>query len=154
LSQNHQVAADLTQVTFSKVWSSLAKFRGASSVSTWIHRIAYFTYVDWVRRFRPATHQTEDWWHDMPGADPTPSEQSADLETIQQLCRAVDKLPDQHRQAIHLHYYQGLSLTETCEVLEVAESTLKYRLRSALDELRRQFREPANINETAKKDLL
>ena len=152
LSQNHDDAADLTQITFSKVWSSIARFRGASSVSTWIHRIAYCTYVDWVRQSRPPTEQTEDWWSDIPAADPSPSDESADRETIRQLCRAVDKLPDEHRQAIHLHYYQGLSLTETCEVLDVPESTLKYRLRGALDELRRHFRQPFSVNKSTKAD--
>src|SRR5262249_27320619 len=147
-------AADLTQATFAKVWSSLVRFRGASSVSTWIHRIAYYTYVDWVRRSRPPAEQIEAWWHDMPAADPTPSDHSAALETAQQLYRAVDKLPDEQRQATHLHYYQGLSLTETAEVLEVPESTLDYRLRAGLDELRRQRREPLSVNKSIKTDSL
>jgi len=41
-----------------------------------------------------------------------------------------------------LHYYQGLSLKETAEVLNIATSTVKYRLREALDVLRTQTAEP------------
>ena len=146
LSRNGEDAADLTQVTFARVWSSIARFRGASSVSTWIHRIAYCSYVDWVRQLRPPAQQTEAWWHDIPAADPTPFDQSADLETSRRVYAAVETLPGEHREAIHLHYYQGLSLAETAEVLEVPESTLKYHLRNALDQLRRQLREPSFIH--------
>jgi len=152
LSRNHADAADLTQATFSKVWISLVRFRGDSSFSTWIHRIAYHTYIDWIRRSRPPTQQTEDWWHDIPATEPIPSDRFAALETAQQLYRAVEKLPDVQRQAIHFHYYQGLSLTQTCEVLEVPESTLKYRLRCGLDELRRQLRESRSVNNSLKTD--
>ena len=53
LSGNDADAADLTQQTFSKVWQSLAKFRGASRLNTWVHRVAYCTYVDWVRQRDP-----------------------------------------------------------------------------------------------------
>jgi RNA polymerase sigma-70 factor (ECF subfamily) len=146
LSRNDEDAADLTQVTFSRVWRSMARFRGASSVSTWIHRIAYCCYVDWARQSRPPTQQTEEWWQEIAAADRTPFEQSAERDASRRLYAAVDKLPEENRQAIHLHYYQGLSLAETAEVLEVPESTLKYRLRNALERLRRQLKEPFLIH--------
>jgi len=37
---------------------------------------------------------------------------------------------------VHLHYYQGLSLRETAQVLGVATSTVKYRLREVFKILR------------------
>ncbi len=42
-------AADLTQDTFQRVWKSLPKYGELSSVGTWIHRIAYCTWIDWLR---------------------------------------------------------------------------------------------------------
>jgi RNA polymerase sigma factor (sigma-70 family) len=57
----------------------------------------------------------------------------------------VEQLDDDARQAIHLHYYQGLSLSETSEVLNVPTSTLKYRLREALNTLRTQTAEPKSL---------
>ena len=152
LSRNSEDAADLTQVTFSRVWKSLARFRGASSVSTWIHRIAFCAYVDWARQSRAPAPQTEEWWHDLPATDPTPFDQSAELEDRRRLYAAVERLPDENRQAVHLHYYQGLSLAQTAEVLEIAESTLKYRLRNALDQLRQHLREPSAINHPSDTD--
>ena len=37
-------AADLTQRTFSRVWQALPGFAGRSSVSSWMHSIAYHAY--------------------------------------------------------------------------------------------------------------
>ena len=51
-------------------------------------------------------------------------------------------MEDGVREVVHLHYYQGLSLSETSEALGIATSTVKYRLREALDVLRSQTNEP------------
>ena len=150
LTGNDSDAGDLCQVTFLKVWQSLPRFRGQSSVSTWIHRIAYCTYVDWLRKSHAPTEQTESWWEAIQAEGATPSEQASDVETARRVYAAVDRLPDDDRQIIHLHYYQGLSLAETAGTLAMPGSTLKYRLRGALEQLRSQLREPrANLNQKA-----
>lgn len=150
LSRNNEDAADLTQITFSKVWNSISLFRAASSVSTWIYRIAYCSYVDWVRQARPSSQQTDEWWQELPAAERSPFDLSADLELNRRLFVAVETLSDANRDAIHLHYYQGLSLAETAEVLDVPKSTLKYRLRNALDQLRQQFLQHPSIQNSNK----
>jgi RNA polymerase sigma-70 factor (ECF subfamily) len=48
----------------------------------------------------------------------------------------VDQLDEDRRHVVHLHYYQGLSIRQTAEVLNVATSTVKYRLREVLRILR------------------
>jgi len=52
LASNDADAADLTQRTFSRVWQALPTFAGRSSVSSWMHGIAYNVYVDWRRADR------------------------------------------------------------------------------------------------------
>ncbi len=51
-----QLADDLAQETFIKAYMNIGKFRGLSSFSTWIMRIAYNTHYD----YRRTHHQTED----------------------------------------------------------------------------------------------
>ena len=138
LSGNDADAKDLTQQTFSKVWQSLTRFRGASSLNTWVHRIAYCTYIDWVRQREPGGEQPQEWWNTLPANGPSPFESAAEADSARRLCVLVQGLePESRRAAIHLHYYQNLSLPETAEVLGLPLSTLKYQLKAALDELRR-----------------
>jgi len=143
LSGNDADAEDLVQQTFSKVWQSLARFRGASSFNTWVHRIAYCTYVDWVRQRRAGSDQPQTWWETLPATGPSPFDSAAESDTARRLYLLVQGLePESRRAAIHLHYYQNLTLPETAEVLGLPLSTLKYQLKAALDELRRRLPEP------------
>jgi len=61
---------------------------------------------------------------------------SADRQMAQRLYEAVDRLDDDRKHVVHLHYYQGLSIRQTAKVLNVATSTVKYRLREVLKILR------------------
>lgn len=139
LCRHEEDAADLTQKTFRKVWQSLASYGGRSTLTTWIHSIAHHVYVDW-RRIKPgALPQTEQWWQDQPGDNPSPFESAAQRDLAAQVYSLVDKLDEDAREAVHLHYYQGLTLDETAQTLSIATSTVKYRLRRAMDFLRQHI---------------
>lgn len=142
LSGNDADAEDLTQKTFVKVWASLASFAGRSSVSTWIHGIAHHVYVDWRRKRNVMDFRSDEWWDACVAGGPSPFEDAAEREMATHLYALVEQLDEETKEAVHLHYYQGLSLKETSEVLSIPTSTLKYRLREALNSLRAQTAEP------------
>ena len=142
LCGNDDDAADLTQKTFCKAWSSLASYQGRSRFSTWLHGIARHVYGDWRRQKNLADVRTDEWWESCASDGPSPFEDAAERESARLLYALVEQLEEDARQTVHLHYYQGLSLAETAEVLGVATSTVKYRLREALELLRSQAAEP------------
>lgn len=142
LCGNETDAEDLTQKTFAKSWTALPSYAGRSSFSTWLHGIARNVYVDWRRKGNRLDAQTEDWWDARAAEGPGPFEDAAERESAHRLYALVEQLEDGMRQAVHLHYYQGLSLKETGEALNLAPSTLKYRLREALDFLKAKTAEP------------
>jgi len=142
LANNEVEAADLTQRTFTKAWQSLSSFQGRSSFSTWLHGIAYHVYLDWLRKRNPAEARSEEWWEACASDGPGPDEDAARHDLARQLYFWVDQLEEGKRQAVHLHYYQNLSLSETAEALGVAASTVKYRLREALDALHAKATKP------------
>ena len=49
LVNDKDIADDLTQEVFIKVWSSIDKFRSDSKLSTWIYRIAVTGSLDYLR---------------------------------------------------------------------------------------------------------
>ena len=147
LSGNDEDAADLTQKTFARTWQSLASFKRRSSFSTWLHGIAYHVYLDWRRKRNFGEAQSDEWWETQAASLPTPYENTAERELAHQLYRWVDELDDEKKQAVHLHYYQNLPLNETAEVLGVATSTVKYRLREALAFLRSRVCKAQSITE-------
>src|ERR1044071_203690 len=115
LTANDADAADLTQLTFSRVWQKLPTFDGRSSPASWIHSIAYHLCVDWRRADRHTEVRPDVWWAARPAPESAPDEIIArrDLQAVVYTC--VDALHPDLRDTIHLHYYQELTLQETAE---------------------------------------
>lgn len=132
---NEADAADLTQRTFARVWQALPTFNGRSSVGSWIHSIAYHTYVDWRRAERPVEGRSPEWWAECACSSPGPDEVVSRNDLSATTYAAVDQLSAELRDTIHLHYYQELTIQETADAMGVATSTVKYRVRQALGEL-------------------
>ena len=139
LCGNQADGEDLTQQTFLKAWSSLDSFRGRSRFSTWLYRIAYNTYIDWQRRNNQIQLHPDHWWQESIDKNPGPLANAAQRQMAECLYKAVDELDDGKKHAVHLHYYQGLSLRETAKVLNISTSTVKYRLREVIKILRNKI---------------
>jgi RNA polymerase sigma-70 factor (ECF subfamily) len=130
-------AEDLTQQTFLKVWSSLHGFKGHSKFSTWLYRIAYNTYIDWQRNNNTDIQShSEQWLQEYIDENPGPFANATKRQQARYLYKAVEQLDEDKKHVVHLHYYQGLSIRETAKVLNVATSTVKYRLREVFKILR------------------
>ena len=58
-----------------------------------------------------------------------------------EMLSAVSELPEKLRIAIHLHYYEGYSLNEIADILDIAPSAVSMRLTRAKEVLRKRFME-------------
>jgi RNA polymerase sigma-70 factor (ECF subfamily) len=139
LAANDADAADLTQRTFGRVWQALPSFAGRSSVASWMHSIAYRIYVDWRRADRHTEPRSHEWWEARPAPEATPDEIVARADLAAAVYGSVDELEPDLRHTVQLHYYQDLTLQETADVMGVATSTVKYRIRQALAELQKRM---------------
>jgi RNA polymerase sigma-70 factor (ECF subfamily) len=140
LCNNRQDAEDLTQQTFLKVWSSLSSFNGRSRFSTWLYRIAHNTYIDLQRGNTGGNRDRSDkWWAECTDENPGPFANVTERQLANRMYEIVDQLDEDKKYALHLHYYQGLSIRETAKVLNIATSTVKYRLREVFKILRNKL---------------
>ena len=139
LCGNRQDAEDLAQDTFVKVWSSLESYRTSFKFTTWIYTIAYRTYVDRQRKKKYISCLPDEWWREGTDNNPGHLEEEADRQMAQNLYEAVERLDEGKKLVVYLHYYQGVSLRETAKVLDIATSTVKYRLREVIKILRSEI---------------
>lgn len=118
-------ADDALQETFLAVHAALPRFRGASRLSTWVHRIAIRAAIRVRARRRPAADVHEV---DPParGADPVASRELAD-----RLASAMNRLSAEHRVVISLFAVDELSHAQIAEILGVPEGTVWSRLHAA-----------------------
>src|SRR5687767_14746761 len=108
LCGNDEDAADLTQKTFCKVWSSIGSYSGRSSFSTWIHSIAYHVLGDWRRTKNVSSVQPDEWWQTCVAEGPSPFESVSERDSAHHLYLLVNQLDSVGQEVVHLHYYQAL----------------------------------------------
>lgn len=142
-------ALDLSQEVFLRVFRTIHRFRGQSSLRTWIYRIA----VNQARnrhRFWSRRHRADQVSLDehvaahgefLSDGESTPDRVLAQKELAGRLQHALDSLPFDQRTAIVLREIDGLSYEEIAFSLGVAIGTVKSRLTRARQALRLELRE-------------
>jgi RNA polymerase sigma-70 factor, ECF subfamily len=135
----HQ-AEDLTQETFSAAWEKIGGFTGASSLSTWLHRIAYRKFLDTCRhRKKKINGHSSDKIDHVICQSPPPLEEALAIEEFEQLHQAINCLKPAEKSVIVFYYLQGLSHQEVADVTGEPSGTVRWRARRALENLREWF---------------
>ena len=131
---NHEDANDLAQEVFLRAWRAIPRFRGESSFSTWLYRIAVNACLNFRSHRRPATQELPD-----AVADPVPGAE-ARLESddeVRWVREAIARLPEKQRATLILKVYHELTHQEVAEILGSSVGTVKANLFHALANLRR-----------------
>lgn len=137
-------AADLTQAVFLKVSQNLGGFRGESSLSTWIYRIATNTAHDHAASSLVRQKECEQLFDDDGSVDDLPDvgAQGTDREYIRREMTAcirgvVDQLPENYRSVLLLSEFDEFSNAEIAAILDISLDTVKIRLHRARTALRK-----------------
>lgn len=124
-----QLADDLAQETFIKAYTNIGKFRGLSSFSTWIMRIAYNTHYDYLR----TRHQTED--ADTPAVAARSGGTTADCALGIDILKALATLKPEERTCITLQLIEGQPIDKIASITGMTSGTVKSHLHRGKDKL-------------------
>lgn len=124
-----QLADDLAQETFIKAYTNIGKFRGLSSFSTWIMRIAYNTHYDYLRTH----HQTED--ADTPAVAARSGGTTADCALGIDILNALATLKPEERTCITLQLIEGQPIDKIASITGMTSGTVKSHLHRGKDKL-------------------
>ena len=138
--RNDNEAEDVVQETYVRAFTHLADFRGASSLATWLSRIAMNEALGRLRRERPGVELNalpqgtlEAQIIPFPLAstadDPEKSMARREIQCVVE--RAIDELPEAFRLVFIARVVEGMSIEETAETLELRPETVKTRLHRA-----------------------
>ena len=143
---NKDDADDLTQEVFIKAYQSLSGFKGGSSFSTWIYRIAVNASLNKVRKtsknilfqrmetiFGSGKSKIEDL--SIPDTD-NPENMLILREHKEWVQKALDSLTENQRTAIVLSKYDDLSQKEIAEIMDTTEGAVEALLQRAKTNLR------------------
>lgn len=146
--RNDTEAEDVVQETYFLAFRSLDRFRGQSSLTTWLSRIAIHEALGRLRKTRKVekflgtasdTGNIIPFPSDMGTNDPERG--FAQRQILQLVEQATDNLPEIFRLVFVARVIEGLSVEETAELLNLRPQTVKTRLHRARYLLRKQLDE-------------
>jgi RNA polymerase sigma-70 factor (ECF subfamily) len=130
LTKNDQLAKEMLQETFLRLWTNRQELTKVQSPSAWIYRLASNISIDYLRvqgnrqRILKTIHVADT------GDHVTESVDARQLKSI--IHTAVDKLPEKRQQIYRLSREQGLSHQEIATELGISINTVKNQLGIAL----------------------
>lgn len=130
---------DLTQETFLTAWEKIASFRGDSSFSSWLFRIASNKSLNFLKSSnRQKSDETVSRIKsDLIDSQPVdPHTELVSKELKDRVLGFMKRLPSQQRLAFELRFYKQLKFTEIAAVTGNALGTVKTNYREAIKKLR------------------
>jgi RNA polymerase sigma-70 factor (ECF subfamily) len=141
LVSDFDLAHDVVQEAFVSAYSHLAKLREPERFAGWLRGIVRNT----------ARHALRDREHDRllverlcgSGVQPdpvrSPAESAEAMECRRLVQHALQRLPQRNREAVTLHYVDGLSYADIAGFLGVTRTTVKGRLQRGREQLREEL---------------
>ena len=148
LVQDEETAKDIVQDSFFLAWKNIEQLREPALLRAWLLRIvvnqATSLKRQWARRSALLRQQLSQQWVDQ-------EIRSADLqrgliEERLDAWQALQQLPLNQRVVVVLFYYHRMTMPEIARLLSVSENTLRKRLQSALEKMRKTL-SPERANE-------
>jgi RNA polymerase sigma-70 factor, ECF subfamily len=121
-----QVAEDLTQEVFLKVWLALPTLEEDGSFRAWLFRIAHNLALD--EKKRPRHLHEEDGGDSLVSQDPGPLTVLLDREMAEALREACQRLPETYREAYLLWSSERMSFNDLAQVLDITEVNARWRV--------------------------
>ncbi len=125
---DEQLSDDLAQETFIKAYVNITKFRGMASFSTWLMRIAYNVFYDYLR----ARRQTEDIDTSKALARQITS---GDGNLKMDIYKALTLLKPEERTCITLQLIDGYPIDQISKITGIAENTVKSHLKRGKEKM-------------------
>jgi RNA polymerase sigma-70 factor (ECF subfamily) len=154
-------AEDITQEIFIKVNRSLDGFKGDSSISTWIYRIATNATLDKLRATsRKLANPISE--NELESMDQNVWTEEKQLNTDEEVVRTemnncirefIERLPADYKTVMLLSKLDGMKSSEIAEILDVSLETVKIRLHRGRTRLKKELEKGCDFYQDEQRGL-
>lgn len=130
---DYYLAEDLCSDVFVKVYEKIDTFdEKKASISTWIFTITRNKLIDYYRTRKVTVEVPEDLTYDV-------EDDEVNEGALETLASALEKLDDRSRKLVIMHYYEGKTLKEVAEELDISYIYAKVLHQKVLNKLKNYF---------------
>ena len=151
--RDEEVAVELTQDFFIKIYNVLAKYNFEYKFSTWAYRICYNMVIDYVRKnqaYIDSLDSDKITPRQMMDSENYIREDGFERLAIEQMkeytWKFVDAIPLKYKELILLRYLQGLKYDEIAKITQLPVGTVKNRIFKAKEILRMEIEKNGMFN--------
>jgi len=144
--QNQAIAEELAQEVFLRVYRARGGYEPTARFTTWLFRIATHMALNWIRdekacKTQESLDQAEPSGSPRQLCDRRPTVETRLLQEVRldEIRRAIARLPEKQRAAVLMHKYQELEYTQIAKALDCSESAVKSLLFRAYESLRERL---------------
>jgi RNA polymerase sigma-70 factor (ECF subfamily) len=135
LCGDKSAADDIVQEAFIKAWRKIGDFRMQSSFRSWLHRITVNTAMDYLRKQSRVT-QHETTAPEFLAEGSSQPKQDLQIDVREQTRAAMKHLSDTERAALMLRHFEGHSIKEIAQILDLSTSACKQAVFRAVKKMR------------------
>ena len=140
ITGNQFLAEDAAQDAFVTAWMKLNILRESQKYNAWVCRIVRNCALNLVTRYQSylALEDVENYYFDEVHLQ-NPAEIYLVKDKNTMVNQSVSLLPEKVREIIRLHYFEGLSIPEIAERMQIHQGTVKSQLHDGRKKLRREL---------------
>ena len=141
MTGSYDNALDLSQETFVKAYENLESFKVGARFFPWLYTIGLNHGRNFLRKNKAEKELFREMregesWLDCPGQQYGRLREPVDMEHLR---RSLQQLPLEYREAVMLHYREGLTMEEIARTFRLSVSGAKMRVHRGLQKLRKMM---------------
>lgn len=129
MSSDRQLSEELTQETFYRAFASFSKFKGNSSIFTWLAAIAKYTYFSYIKKnhhlMDAMSFESLEDFDLLMGEHSSTESGVIKQELYMKLNELLSKLPDKYKDAVIYRAYADMSFKQVAEIMNISENSAK-----------------------------
>ncbi|MDO8569440.1 MAG: RNA polymerase sigma factor [bacterium] len=148
---DREKALELTQETFTRLWSSISSSKRVENPRALLYVVARHLIIDWYRRVKPVSLESLATENGNKEFDLQDEKATMDIEISAdagRVLRMLDNLESQYREVIYFRYVEDLAPRDIAKILELNANTVSVRLTRGIEALRKLMGIPKNNYES------
>ena len=137
LTKSDQVAKDIIQEVFLKLWEQRENIHSINNIEAWLYRITENKVIDFLRKTAADARLKEAIWQHVQQIMNEAELILATKEYNEVIQKAIDQLPPQRKLIYQLNKEGGMNYQQIADELQISRHTVKNQLFAAVQSVRR-----------------